>query len=105
MTDISSRLRAALAFWPHPGAQQALATDTQDNWDFNDGAKWQHARTVKLVDAIVDCVDALRYRRMHDDDCAEASEEFNCDEMCECGASLVDPAIARVEAALKEMEK
>lgn len=42
--------------------------------------------------------DALQLRRMHDADCADATEQFEPHEMCECGASVIADVLAAFDA-------
>lgn len=65
------------------------------------GARFEHARLQPIVAALIECADTLPLRKMHDDDCMDATQKFKPHEMCECGASVVKQALAKLTEALK----
>ena len=79
----------------------------QDFWlgqatvDDFDSAKAENRRLQPIHAALIECVHALRGHNYHDEDCADATEKFKPCEMCECGASVVEDALAKLEAALE----
>ncbi len=105
--DLIQKLEAALSF---DYAQSRIAYQKHE-WPVNEtisqhtywteGQAHEAARRAQVDQALVTCVHALRFRNMHDDDCADASEKFGCDEMCECGASFVNQALEQLAKALE----
>lgn len=65
------------------------------------GARWAREWTLANDPTVRALVEALELRKMHDDDCADATEKFKPHEMCECGASTAREALAAWKERVK----
>lgn len=67
-------------------------------------ARSERARTQSIDALWPEVIEALKLRQMHDDDCFDATEHFKPDEMCECGATVVQAVLTKLKKACEGEE-
>lgn len=80
-----------------------------ESYEGNSSLRWPNIKELldekddkikEILPLLAEMAEALELRRMHDDDCADATEKFKPTEMCECGASVVKEALSKLSAAM-----
>lgn len=112
MTDARKGLKETLAFkllfWTDGttpeeshqvyGAKAETMWGHLEEWqrdDFRFAAGQVLKEVAELVEALEEAKHIIAMRKHHDEGCADSTEEFKPDEMCECGASLCEPFLSK----------
>lgn len=89
---VVSDLTTEAARWAREYTRKEMRVDW-DKWNLIEKTE----RDLLASPEIRNLVEALKLRRMHDDDCADATDKFKPHEICECGASAAKDALTAFE--------